>query len=80
MNRSEFIAKQEDLISKFSPEFKEKIMTDAMTRRVFDGLVHGMSPYQLLEQVLDIRLSLQNKLEDVITKQSGSARIIVGKQ
>lgn len=42
-----------ELYSKFSPEFEEKVRTNAEASKVFDCLLHGVDVYTLLEAIID---------------------------
>lgn len=44
---------EDDLLSKFSPDFKDKIKQHSLHHKVFMVLLNGTSPYRVLEQVID---------------------------
>ena len=58
----------DNLYSKFSPEFEDKVRTNPLAQMVFDSLLHGVDVYALLEQVIDITNKQQEQMKTLIER------------
>ncbi len=54
-NRSKTLIEPK-LLDKFTPDMKEMILVDSLSRSVFERLLFGHSPYALLEELLKLQI------------------------
>lgn len=62
MDRHQQYLKQTEILEKFSNDFKHKAMTDPMAKAVFDALVAGQDPLQIIESLIDANMGQREQI------------------
>jgi hypothetical protein len=66
MNSWEYYKKVEEVLSLFSPDFKEKFRTNATAHIIVETLVRGGNIYNIIEQMIDNQEKQQQVLRRAI--------------
>jgi len=67
------------LLSKFRNGF-ELYQTNALFNKCVEAMLNGVSPYEIIEQVISIQTSTQKRLNDIMLSGAIRQEIVVSKE
>ena len=57
---------QDDILNRFSPEFREKMLTDPMCHAIYILLLQGVDECKIIEQLLKLRKRTFDEIDSLI--------------
>jgi hypothetical protein len=63
------ITNEDNLLNKFTPGFKEKLKTSELINNIYHQLLCDVSPYAIIERLIDIIENQQNIVKKLIENQ-----------